>query len=270
MKKIVICIVLCLFGCSLKDSSFLNKEGMTVETRIMTPMGYERKEKEGFASYLRNYKLKADEEPLLLYNRSKKINQNNHIAIMTLPLENENLQQCADSIIRIYSEYYYSLKQYEKISFHFVNGFEAQYTKWVEGYRIRFVDDKAMWYKQCHYDDSYETFQKYLRIVFSYASTLSLFEESYVIDEKELDIGDIFIKAGNPGHVVMIVDICENKEGKKAFLLAQGFMPAQEFHIIKNPLHDDPWYYEEELSYPFKTIDYTFEKGSLRRLYLNQ
>lgn len=72
MKKIVICIVLCLFGCHLKDSSFLNKEGMTIETRIITPMGYERKEKEGFASYLRNYKLKADGEPLLLYNQSKK------------------------------------------------------------------------------------------------------------------------------------------------------------------------------------------------------
>ena len=64
----------------------------------------------------------------------------------------------------------------------------------------------------------------------------------------------------------MIVDVCENEEGKKAFLLAQGFMPAQQFHIIKNPRHEDPWYYEDEVTYPFYTISYTFEEGSLKRV----
>ena len=78
-------------------------------------------------------------------------------------------------------------------------------------------------------------------------------------------VGDIFIQSGSPGHVVMVVDISENLEGKKAFLLAQGYMPAQEFHLLKNPLHeDDPWYYEEEVTYPFETPEYTFKKGSLR------
>ena len=81
-----------------------------------------------------------------------------------------------------------------------------------------------------------------------------------------MKVGDIFIKAGSPGHVVMVVDVCE-KNGKKAFLLAQGFMPAQEFHVINNPAHsDDPWYYEEEVTYPFMTMEYTFSKGSLRKL----
>ena len=55
-------------------------------------------------------------------------------------------------------------------------------------------------------------------------------------------------------------------DGKKAFLLAQGYMPAQEFHIVKNPLHEnDPWYYEEEVQYPFRTQAYTFPEGSFRR-----
>ena len=54
--------------------------------------------------------------------------------------------------------------------------------------------------------------------------------------------------------------------GRKAFLLAQGFMPAQEFHILKNPLHEkDPWYYVDELNYPLQTPSYSFEKGTLRR-----
>ena len=59
-----------------------------------------------------------------------------------------------------------------------------------------------------------------------------------------------------------------NGEGQKAFLLAQGYMPAQEFHIINNPLHEnDPWYYAEEMSFPLETAEYTFaEESMIRRL----
>lgn len=54
--------------------------------------------------------------------------------------------------------------------------------------------------------------------------------------------------------------------GRKCILLGQGFMPAQQFHVLKNPLHeDDPWYYVDELTYPLQTPEYTFEKGSLKR-----
>lgn len=67
--------------------------------------------------------------------------------------------------------------------------------------------------------------------------------------------------------MVMVVDVCENPEGKKAFLLAQGYMPAQEFHVLKNDLHEEnPWYFEEEVEYPFHTPEYTFEEGSLKSL----
>ena len=44
-------------------------------------------------------------------------------------------------------------------------------------------------------------------------------------------------------------------------------MPAQEFHLLVHPAHkEDPWYYEEEISYPLETPEYSFGKGSLRRL----
>ena len=91
--------------------------------------------------------------------------------------------------------------------------------------------------------------------------------EASPISIDELQIGDVFLKGGSPGHVVMVVDICQNEKGEKAFLLAQGYMPAQEFHIVKNPLHEnDPWYYEEEVQFPFRTQAYTFPEGSFRRL----
>jgi len=179
----------------------------------------------------------------------------------------EDLQQCADSIMRIYAEYLYKSGRHDKISFHFVDGFVCDYNHWKEGYRVKFSNDKPYWEQVASSDDSEETFKKYLRIVFSYSSTLSMENESRPVDISELKVGDIFIKGGSPGHVVMVADICENEVGEKAFLLAQGFMPAQSFHIIKNPAHsEDPWYYESEITYPFITQSYTFDEDSLRRL----
>lgn len=248
--------------------SFLDADGNTLETRIHTPEGYTRvpDDADSLATFLRSYQMKKDGSKVRLYNGKKKGNQNAHVAVFRLPIENVDLQQCADSVMRVYAEYYWQTDQKDKIRFHFVDGFLAEYRKWQQGYRIDVGDTGSSWVKSASADSSYECFQKYLRVVFSYASTLSMEQESRKIKLQELQVGDIFIKGGSPGHVVMVVDVCENMEGKKAFLLAQGYMPAQEFHVLKNPAHEeDPWYYVSEVRYPFQTPEYTFDQGSLRR-----
>lgn len=255
-----------------EKASIIDSLGTTIGTRFHVPEGYERTDFEGengaFADFMRNYSLKESGSPVLLYNGKSKINQNAHVAVLELPIENEDLQQCADSVMRMYAEYLWASGQYDKISFHFSDGFEVSYLKWREGYRISFENDKPYWFKKTGYDDSYEAFQKYMRIIFAYAGTASMeaLESDYTSME-ELKVGDVFLKGGSPGHVVMVVDVCENPQGQKAFLLAQGYMPAQEFHVLKNPLHGvDPWYYEEELTYPLRTPEYTFQEGSLKKL----
>jgi len=255
-----------------EEINLIYSAGTTVSTRINAPKGFQRNEcaSGSFTEFLRNYSLKEDGSPVLLYNGENKRNQSAHVAVLKLPIEKEDLQQCADSVMRIYAEYYYATRQYDKIQFHFVNGFLAEYTKWREGYRVSFEGNQTSWVKTNKYDDSYENFKEFMRIVFAYASTLSIDKESVQISIEDLQIGDVFLKGGSPGHVVMVIDMCENAQGKKAFLLAQGYMPAQEFHILKNPLHeDDPWYYVDEIVYPFHTPEYTFHKGSLKRLNFN-
>lgn len=242
--------------------------GKTLSKRINPPAGYTRtqEEKGSLAEFLRNYPLKKDGSPVLLYNGEKKDNQDAHMAVFKLPLENEDLQQCADSVMRVYAEYFWKTKQYEKISFRFVSGFQADYSRWREGARIQMGANDAYWTEGGTPDESYESFQKYMRIVFAYSSTISLEKESKKIKPAKIMLGDIFIQAGSPGHVVMVVDVCENADGQRAFLLGQGYMPAQEFHLLKNPAHeDDPWYYADELTYPLQTPEYSFDKGSLRR-----
>ncbi len=250
---------------SLK-TNLISPDGATMEERIIVPLGYEREDEDSLAEFLRTYPMKPHSSPVLLYNGNKKGNQNAHIAVFSLPIENENLQQCADSVMRMYAEFYWSKGEYDKIAFHFTDGFLCEYSKWREGYRVSF-DNGTKWVKSASYDDSYDNFKKYLRIVFSYAGTQSM--EKYESEEillSELNVGDVILKGGSPGHIVMVVDVCKNQEGKKAFLLAQGYMPAQEFHIVKNPLHeDDPWYYEEEMTFPIKTFEYTFDNEKMVR-----
>lgn len=115
---------------------------------------------------LRNYAMEPDQSPVLLYDGSKKRNQKAHVAVFDLPLEHEDLQQCADSVIRVYAEYFWSTKQYDRIAFHFTNGFDAQYTKWADGYRIRVNGNNVSWIKSAQPDTSYDSLKDYLRIVF--------------------------------------------------------------------------------------------------------
>lgn len=253
------------------EDSIIVSSGNTLKTRIKEPRGYKRLDvsEDSLAYFLRNYNMKEDGSPVLLYDGSEKGNQSAHAAVFKLPIEDEDLQQCADSVMRVYAEYYWNFGQHEKIAFRFTNGFLCEYSKWKEGYRVVFNSNGTKWKKSASYDDSYENFLKYLRIVFSYAGTASMESlESETITLSQMSVGDVILKGGSPGHVVMVVDICENNSGKKAFLLAQGYMPAQEFHIIKNPMHDsDPWYYEEELIFPLKTAEYTFDdERMIRRL----
>ena len=246
----------------------VNAAGKTLQERVITPEGFTRTEEDegSLGEFLRNYKLKKDGSPVLLYNKEEKSNQSAHIAVFKLPLEDEDLQQCADSVMRVYAEYFKKIESYGRIQFSLSDNFKASYIRWREGFRIHENGDSYSWSDDAEYDSSDENFKKFMRIVFAYSGTYQLENDSQLVSKDDLKIGDIFITSGNPGHVVMVVDTCTDGSGRKAFLLAQGYMPAQQFQLLKNPAHaDDPWYYVDELSYPFQTPEYTFDTECLRR-----
>lgn len=248
--------------------NIISPEGMTLEGRINPPDGYTRipSTESEFAYFVRGLKLKEDNSPILYYDGTLKANQSDHAAVFDIDIGELDRQQCADSIIRIYAEYYWSINEVDKIAFHLTNGFLMEYTKWRDGNRIVVDGNNVQWKKTRAYDDSYECFRAYLDMVFAYAGTLSLSEEAKPISLAEIRPGDMFLQGGSPGHCVLVIDAAINEAGDRSFLLAQGYMPAQDFHILKNPLHlEDPWYYENEITYPFKTPAWTFNQGSLVR-----
>lgn len=230
-------------NCIKKDTVFA--PGNTIATRFEVPKGYKRidVEKGSFGEWLRNLKLKPIGYETHYYNgqiKSRKV----AAAVIDMDIDAIDLQQCADAIIRLYAEYLYYNKHYDKISFNFTNGFQCDYLKWANGWRIAVTGNSTNWYKKYdNIDYSYDSFRDYLKLVFMYAGTISLKNQlneigSYV-DAYEgwenLKVGDIIIKAGSPGHAVIIVDIVEKIDNPqdRMLLLAQSYMPAQEIEILK-------------------------------------
>lgn len=247
----------------------VDEAGVTLGTRINPPTGYKRVEVEpnSFAQFLRDYPLKKSTGVVKLWNGTKREQQDSVQAVFKLPMEKADLQRAAGSVIRMYAEYFWSQASYDKISFRFVNGFQADYKKWQEGFRVRTDATGSIWVNGGSYDASEENYKEYMHTVMTHTSVVSLKEESKTIKKKEIQIGDIFLKEAPGSDVAMVVDVCENERGQKAYLIAKGGTPAQQFHLLTNPSQEDgPWYYLDELKYPLQTSEGEFAKGTLRRL----
>ena len=245
-------------------------ETNTLVNRITAPDGFQRVSvPEGsFALWLRNLPLVSGYPPVILYDGSPKTYQGGHYAVVDIDVGENDLQQCADAIIRLYAEYTYSLETFENIAFTLTNGDVVKFQKWIAGYRPRVSHNVITWHKKADPDSSYSAFRDYLAFVFTYAGTYSLSQQLSRVDEPdEIAIGDIFIQGGFPGHAVLVVDMAVNKEtGETVFLLCQGYMPAQDIHILKNLNDSDlsPWYAvvsEDSLHIP----EWTFLKCNLKR-----
>jgi hypothetical protein len=66
---------------------------------------------------------------------------------------------------------------------------------------------------------------------------------------------------------ITVMDVAvDKKTGKKVFLVAQSYMPAQDIHILQNPNDKDlsPWY-SADFGDVLKTPEWDFSKKALRR-----
>lgn len=197
-----------------------------------------------FAHWLRQVPLKKN-TTVYLYNGEPKRNQQAQFAVLDVPVGNKDLQQCADAVMRLRAEYLYRQHRFSAICFADNNG--KKYTCPAQADRPRF--------------------ERYLEQVFSYCGTLSLEKQLKPVgDFANIQPGDVLIKGGSPGHAVMVMDVAANKQGKKIYLLAQSYMPAQDIHVLKNPENGElsPWY-EVNDNPLIITPEWRFSTSQLRR-----
>jgi hypothetical protein len=211
---------------------------------IAIPAGYKRisGDPASFTEWLGKVSLKKN-KTVYLYDGSEKQNQSAQYAVLDISVGNQNLQQCADAVMRLRAEYLYSIGKYD---------------------RIIFTDNAGKKYKFSQpYDRTH--FQHYLNTVFGMCGSASLSKELKSKDLQEIAPGDVFIRGGFPGHAVIVMEAAENAAGEKMYLLAQSYMPAQDIHILNNPNDDElsPWYKADDRE-TIITPEYVFRKSELK------
>lgn len=217
---------------------------------IPTPPGFHRvpATTRDFVGFLRTLPLKKD-RTVYLYNGLPKHNQDAQYAVLDLPIGHEDLQQCADAVMRLRAEYLYANHDLEDIDFYTETGARLNFKQWAE-----------------NHDAGRAAFDHYLDKVFAYCSTRTLEQALTPKNFSRLTGGDVLIHAGSPGHAMLVIDVAEDNQGHRIYLLAQGYMPAQDIHIVKDPTDPvlGPWYSAEKAGPVLETPEYTFTVNELR------
>lgn len=236
IRFITFFILLSFFGCQSQpgnpekvvDASCLSNSDTSISEiflkDIKPPAGYKRfpADPVSFAAWLRSVPLKKD-KTVYLYNGKIKSNQSAQYAVIDISVGNKDLQQCADAVMRLRAEYLYMQKKYDAIAF---MDYSGKWYKWTKG-------------------SNRLAFDNYLQTVFGWCGSASLEKQLKPVNNfNKIKAGDVLIQGGFPGHAITVMDIAVNEEGKKVFMLSQGYQPAQDMHVLINPMKPalSPWY----------------------------
>jgi len=251
--------------------STITSSNVTARTikEIALPAGFNYAENDDttYAHWLLDLGLKEN-RTVYLYNGDLKPDQNVQYGVLDIDIGKKDLVQCADAVIKLRADFLFSKHRYDGLNFTVTSGDDISFEKWLKGFRWKEQGSKLMSYKTNIATNNIQIeFDKFMELVFSYCGSYSLSKQlRQVNDINTIHPGDVFIKGGFPGHAVTVMAVAKNSGGESVFLLSQGYMPAQDIHILKNYRDPElsPWYRIKDI-YPLYTPQWQFEKGSLKR-----
>jgi hypothetical protein len=239
-----------------------------LDRRIPPPAGFVRDGAPAgsFTAWLRGLPLKPGRPPVRLFDGRLKTNQEAHHAVVDIDVGARDLQQCADAVMRLRAEYLYAAGAIDRVRFDVTTGAPASLAGWFEGDRPVVRRNALSWARTGPRESSYASMRRFLDVVFTYAGSASLARQLGSVTGGALQPGDVFIQGGFPGHAVLVADVARGPEGRRAFLLVQSYMPAQEIHVLRNPAdrQGGPWYDVPAVD-GLVTPEWTFGPGALRR-----
>ena len=234
-----------------------------IGARIAPPSGFRRAQAspESFAQWLRCLPLLPGEPPLLKYDGSKRTNQNAHFAVLDLPIGPDDTLSSADGMYLLRTTWLFVTGQGERIRFgpgpiEFANTLAA-----MQPASARATTSAPARPGPLRALDAYQ------KALFAAANSQTLIKDTTPPPLQDLQIGDLFVHPGQPGHAAIVVDLAIHPaSGNTVFLLAQGGSPAQQLHVIINPTHSQfsPWYPLEAVP-QIRTPEWTFSHDELRR-----
>lgn len=224
-----------------------------------------------YSKWLLDLKLKKS-NVVYLYNGALKSNQHVQYGVLDIDIGKKDLVQCADAVMKLRADYLFQQKKYDQLNFTATCGDELSFQRWLKGTRWKEKGNSLVTYN-IHKEiiNIQNEYNSFMQFVFSYCGTYSLSKQLRSVNKIDsMQAGDVFIQGGFPGHAITVMAVAKNNAGKKIFLLSQGYMPAQDIHILKNYNEPDlsPWYDLAEI-YPLYTPEWQFESGSLKRWSFN-
>jgi len=246
----------------------------TISTTVPTigdlalPTGFQRinAAKGSFTAYIRKIRLKKD-PAVFLFDGRLKPNQHAQFAVVDIPIRNNSLLQCADAVLLIRANWLFDQQQFNQIRFLATDGSWLSYKDWCAGVRYHLKGKKLVAVKlggEITSLSNRNNLNLFMQVVYSYCGTASLAKQLKIKkDPSKIEPGDVFLKGGHPGHVMLVADIAVNKKGEKVFVLLQGYMPAQDIHVVKavGSSFSQPW--QSYSGGILQTPEWTFANGSL-------
>ncbi len=219
-----------------------------LSARIATPKGFRRRAttRGSYAHYLRHLPLLAKGSPVRDYSGALLPDSTRAAAsVIDLDVGKRDLQQCMDTIMRIRAEYLWYRQTPDKVAFLYAGGRAFGWAQWRRGIRPRSRGRTLSWPTVAKANASRANFDKYLTFMFAMTGTIHAVGEPRVKRLANLAAGDFFIQPAKSatilGHAIIVLDIADGPGGTVKALLGEGYTPAQDFHVLRNP-SGGTWY----------------------------
>ena len=237
--------------------------------QISMPAGfsYTRSADTSCSNWLLDLELK-DDNTVYLHDGRLKSDQTIHYRVLDIDIGKKDLVQCADAAMKLRGDFLFNMGRINDLNFIATSGDTLSFSKWLKGIRWREQGARLVRYKSnLSNNNATKEYDRFMELVFSYCGTYSLSRQLTPVHKiNSIQPGDVFIQGGFPGHALTVMAVAENRAGEKIFLLSQGYMPAQDIHILKNFQDRElsPWYSSKSI-FPLYTPQWQFESGSLKR-----
>lgn len=202
----------------------------TVRTAFPPPPGFTRTDAApgSFGAWLGDRPVLAADVPVTTHDGRT---VGHHARVVDLPLVPGDLQQCADSAIRLRAEWQRSVGA--EVMFHATSGDPIPWARFRDGETPHASGNRLAWRA-----GSTGVWEDYLARVFQWAGTDSMARLDTVPADRPAP-GDVLVEGGFPGHAVVVLDVARRGDEVR-LLLGEGFMPAQSFHVELGP--DAGWW----------------------------
>lgn len=250
MRALAAALVALLFALSASPAA-----AETVADAFPPPPGAWRVDADAFGDWVRRLPLDPPGTPVRTYDGRLVVAP--AARVVDLPLPAVDLQQCADSALRLRATW--ERANGRSPAFHYTSGDLSRWADWAAGTRPRVRgNDVAFVAGAAAPDASDAAFEAWLLDLFTYAGTRSLPLDTRAVSDPRP--GDVVVDPGSPGHAVVLLDVAT--DGARTWVLAgQGFMPAMDFHVVAGPAAG--WFPVEGDTLPTRPIPVTW--AGLRR-----